>query len=816
MTTKGILRGVLTASATLCGCLPVSVYAETMPLAEILNWQPRNNICYGVFLDPKEVANTVATKSLDQSPMNISADNTAQLSLGGQSTLSGNVTIHQPGRLLRADKATFDRNATTKTIDRIDLTGNVRYFEQKQELAGQHILINPNQREVNLWDGAYRMQRDYSPIPLSAWGTAKKAQHSPQHLAIQEATYSTCPLCPAPLWQLRAKKLDLNHEKGTATAKHVILKIKQVPLLYWPYLSFSIDKQRKSGFLLPTPGDNGKGGFTLDIPYYLNLAPNYDAIISPTFYSNRGVQLNVSTRYLTQNSTGRFSLSFLPHDYEFAIMKQEKLDSQNDDPIDWPFLSRLENASEFRKEFSLQDTTKFNQNITATATINYVSDDYYLQDFGSSPNDQNSDQLLNEADFHYADDHWDFLSRLQYHQTLHPLNSSAEDQYSRLPQLTLHGDWLFGQNHPHIGLNTEFIYFDHRKDFFTEESIVTGTRLDVRPGVALPFKTPYAFLTPRVDVEGTFYSLNNQTPGLETNITRTLPISTVDSGLFFERTTLLQGQPYTQTLEPRAYYVYIPHTNQYDIPLFDTDLPTFTYQQLFTPNRFSGYDRINDANQLTVALTTRFLDPATSEEYFSAILATEIYFHSREVCLTPNCNDDPLVRSETSPIIGAINYHFYKPWYAVANVVWDPSDQHVTTTNVHMQYKGDNNRLFSVGYDFVRYGDFKVGARSQDLSRLDVAIALPITERWHALANVNYNISHSHPQFLLTGLEYQSCCFALRAIASRSLIDQALTETTSYDNRYYLQINLKGLGNVNNGNPHSIISDRLPGYHDWF
>ncbi len=804
-------------SAAFCGCALTAALAQKMPLTELLNWQPRpQNICYGVFIDPVEVAKTPTSAGVDQSPMTISADNPATLSLKGQSTLSGNVTINQPGRLLRANQATFNRNPKTQTIDRIQLSGNVRYFEAQQELAGQEVLIIPDQRQLSLWDGAYRMNRDFQQQLLTAWGSAKWAQNRPNNLKIQEATYSTCPLCPAPVWQLRAKNLDLDKKAGVGVAKHVSLQIKNVPIVYWPYLSFPIDKRRKSGFLLPTPGQNDKDGFILEAPYYLNLAPNYDALLKPIWYSNRGIQFNASARYLGVNSHGVIGASFLPNDNEFASMQHDKLSEPNFDPIAQPYLGRLANASDNRKQASMQYFNQFTPKISTDLTLNYVSDDYYLIDFGHNPIEKNSDQLLNQANFRYADNHWDFLSRLQVHQTLHPLGSDAKDPYERLPQLNLRGDWLFEQNHPHVWLNSEFVYFDHRRDFLTDTPYVTGERLDISPGMELPLKNAYAYFTPHLEVEGTLYWLENQKKNEPDKIFRMLPITTVDTGLFFERTQFFGSQRFTQTLEPRAYYVYIPFTNQNDIPLFDTDLPTFTYQQLFIPNRFSGYDRINDANQITLALTTRFLKSDDGSERFSAILASQIYFHPREVCLTPDCHNDPLLNNHTSPLIGAVNYHFSHEWYAIANVVWDPSDQRITTTNAHLHYQGEKNRLLTLGYDYVRNGDEKVGARSQDLSRLDVAIAYPLTERLQILGNWNYNISHSHPQFILAGLEYQGCCLALRGIVSRTLIDQSLTEENTFDNRYYIQINFKGLTTVGNSNPNSMLKDRLPGYHDWF
>ena len=810
-------RFILCATAAFCGCALIGAQAQKLSLGELLNWKPRpQNICYGVFLDPTEVANTVATKGIDQSPMSITSSNPATLSLNGQSTLSGNVTINQPGRLLRANKATFNRNPKTQTIDRIELSGNVRYFEQHQELAGQRVLIIPNDHALSLWDGAYRMKRDAAQQPLTAWGTAKWAQNLPKQLKIQEATYSTCPLCTAPIWQLHASKLDLDKEAGVGVAKHVSLHIKNVPILYWPYLSFPIDKRRKSGFLLPTPGHNDKDGFILEAPYYWNIAPNYDAQLTPILYSNRGVQLNGSFRYLGPHSRGMMGASFLPHDQVFAEMQDHETDTPDPDSFNQPFIGRLDNASTNRKQLSLHHANQFLPSISTDVTLNYVSDDYYLQDFGHNPIEKNSDQLLNQANFRYADNHWDFLSRLQIHQTLHPLDSDAKDPYERLPQLNLRGDWLFEQNYPHLWVNSEFIYFDHRRDFLTDLPVVTGQRLDIRPGIELPLKNAYAYFTPHIDVEGTFYSLHHQAPGTQDYIARVLPITTIDTGLFFERTQFFGSQRFTQTLEPRAYYVYIPLTNQNDIPLFDTDLPTFTYQQLFIPNRFSGYDRINDANQITLALTTRFLKPDNGSERFSATLASQLYFHHREVCLTPDCHNDPLINNNASPLIGAVNYHFSNQWYAIANIVWDPSDQRLTTANSHLHYQGEGNRLLTLGYDYVRDGDEKLGARSQDLSRFDVAVALPITERLEFLGNLNYNISHSHPQFYLLGLEYQSCCFALRGIISRTLIEQSMSEETTFDNRYYVQINFKGLSTVGNSNPNSMLKDRLPGFHDWF
>lgn len=806
---------------TLCNSVLTSAHAQKLPLAEILNWQPQpNNICYGVFVDPKEVANTKPMASINQSPMNVTSNNPTTFSLKGESTISGKVTIQQPGRLLQAEHVTFNRNPKTQSIDKIELRENVRYFEQKQELAGQHVIMKPDQQETNLWDGAYRFYRDALPHPLTAWGTAKQAQNLPNELKIQQATYSTCPLCIKPLWKLQAKQLDIKKEEGIGVANHVSLNIKNVPVVYWPYLSFPIDKRRKSGFLLPTPGHNNKDGFILEVPYYCNLAPNYDALFTPILYSNRGLQLNANIRYLFPHSKGFMHASFLPSDNVFANMKKEELDNPDEDRITKQFLHTLANDSDNRLKLALQNTSEYSQKMESSVIINFVTDDYYLQDFGHNPTDKNSDQLLNQANFNYSDNHWDFLSRLQLHQTLHPIDSSTKDQYARLPQLDLHGDWLFGKNYPHTWVNSEFIYFDHRRDFMTHRLVVTGQRLDVSPGVELPLKTEYAYFTPRIDMEGTAYWLHDEAHEFhhESNnsITRLLPITTIDAGLFFERTHSLGNSKFTQTLEPRAYYVYIPYTNQNDIPLFDTDLPTFTYQQLYIPNRFSGIDRINDANQVTVGLTTRFLDQNDGDERLSASLATQWYFQERKVCLTPDCRNDPLINNHTSPLIGALNYQINKAWSAVANVVWDPSDQRMTTTNTHLHYHDAKNRLFSCGYDYVRDGDPKLGARSQDLSRLDIAFALPITERWHILANWNYNLSHSHPQFALAGFEYQSCCFALRAIASRTMIDQSLTEDTLFDNRYYIQINLKGLTTVGNSNPNSILKDRLPGFRDLF
>lgn len=803
---------------TLCALLGCPI-THAANLCEILNWQPDpSNICEGYFLDPPTVAHQLPKNVISESVTTLHAQGTSTFTLHGESQLTKNVNISQPGRLLRANTARVRTDPKTEKISTIDLRGNVRYNEMHKELAGEHILIDLPNNKISLWDGAYRLERPSALRNLQSWGTAKTVQSQNKIITIERASYTTCPLCQAPLWQLKAKDLSIDQNKGKAVGHNVTLEIKNVPVLYTPYISYSINKERKTGFLIPTFSYNHHDGATITQPYYLNLAPNYDATLTPIEFQLRGFAMNGEFRYLTQQGSGNFYAAIIPYDQEFSHFQQLQLTTPEIDPATLPYVNKLESSSTTRWQIASDQGAMFTKNFNYTLVANWVSDDYYMQDFGQGPRNTNANNLLNQLNFNYDDQYWHLLARAQSYLTLHPLYcNSTGNQYNRLPQLEADGDWLTGCNSPHYILNTQYINFDQRRNFVTNETVVTGQRLNVHPGLALPLQNAYAFFTPRADLDYTFYSLRDLTPETPQKISRFVPISTVDAGLFYDRQIQCLNTHFTQTLEPRAYYVYIPNREQDEIPLFDTYLPTFSYEQLFKPNRYTGLDRINSANELTLALSSRFLNTEDGSEKLMLLVAMQYYFQAQVLNMgIADTSDSYNNNSTVSPIIAAANYHFTPQTWGIINYVWDPDSALTTSANAYLYFHGPDNRVFSLGYDFVRGGDEYTGDPSSDLSRFDIMLATGISEHWTVLGNFNYNVSHNHTQYGLIGLEYQGCCFAFRSLASRTIINESAEANNNYDNRFYIQLDLKGLATVSNTSPETIISTRLPGYRDYF
>ncbi|MDQ2994547.1 MAG: LPS assembly protein LptD, partial [Pseudomonadota bacterium] len=740
------IKKILTLS-TLLGC-SATCYANNV--SAMLNWQPDpNNICLGNFIDPPAVATHTPTAPIAKSVTTIDTKAPSSFSLTNESKLSGDVRISQPGRLLRANTASIQRDPENKNITTIDLRGNVRYNEMQKELAGEHVTIDLPNEKISLWQGAYRMQRPNLFRPLQAWGTAQYIQQQHKIITIDRATYTTCPLCETPLWQLKAQQLAIDQNQGKAVGHDVTFEVANVPIFYTPYISYSIDRQRKSGFLLPLLAYNHHDGATIMQPYYLNLAPNYDATLMPIEYQLRGFAMNGEFRFLTQHSFGKLIATIIPYDQEFSRYQDLERNLPLTDPSSAPYITLLENSSTTRWHIAGEQSAQFNNNISTSLIANWVSDSYYLQDFGHGPHESNSNTLLNQLNFNYNDDYWRLLARTQVDQTLHPLHdNSTRNQYNRLPQLTAEGDWVTGSNRPRYLLNAEYINFDQQRNFVTRDVVVSGQRANLRPGIALPMENAYAFFTPRLDLDLTYYWLRDIEPGTPEQIARFLPLTTLDTGLFFDRTMQWLGTHYTQTLEPRAYYVFIPNTFQDDLPQFDTFLPTFTYEQLFKPNRYTGIDRINNANELTVALTSRFLDANDGSEKLLLLLATQFYFEDKIVNMGISDPSDSYTNNTVvSPIIAAMNYHYNHYWSSMLNYVWDLESQLTTSANAYIYFRSPNNHLFAIGYDFVHAGDQYIDEPGDDLSRIDVMLATNITEHWSVLGNFNYNLSHNHPQY---------------------------------------------------------------------
>lgn len=794
-------------------------------IAEILGWTVDENIpiCNGSYIEPEEISLYPKPKPAGTAPVTVTATNPVFFSQYGESVISGNVKVNEEGREVTADEMRFTRDKTTGKLSTSNLFGSVHLREYGKLIVAKTGHWDFATKNITLNNTIYRMATPTLSGNLDAWGKSPQIVRNERGvIKLTNATYSTCP-ANNNSWKLWANKVDLDKNTGRGTAENSVLYLHSVPVLYFPYINFPIDKRRKSGFLYPSIGFTD-GYFDTSLPYYFNLAPNYDLTVTPRYMSNRGLLTEGLFNYLTPTNNGHVDLYYIPHDTGFATFREDAetkyKPSRN--------LSQLENADNYRGLFSLQNLATYNQHWTSSLDVNYATDNYFLQDFGTSNVEKDDDQLLNQLDLKYSDENWNFLGRLQEFQTLNTVtqSSNAEYQYRKLPQLDLNGDFPEQKYGLDYQANAEFVNFDfdHKTNPNTGDLVPIGARANLQPGISLPYSFAGGYVTPGLQLQHTMYNLDNNVDEdnnpISNNITRTLPIFTVDSGLYLNRdvTFFSKGDHYIQTLEPRLYYLYVPKTNQDDIPLFDTSLSTFNYDQLFLNNRFSGLDRTGDANQISLGLTTRFLDGFSAEEKLRASIGAIYQFQRHQICITSDdCNDDPLVDNQVSPVVAELQYDMTKNWSATANAAWDTPEHNLNNGDFTIKYKDDDKHIASISYQYVKDGDTVADdPDNTNLQRINLATSWPVWERWNLLANWNYNISHSHPETYFYGVEYDNCCWAARLVASQTYIGLDENDSRTYDRAVYLQFLLKGLGSAGTSDAGSILTGQIPYYNDRF
>jgi LPS-assembly protein len=817
-------------------------------IAQQLGWieEKTLNRCGGYYLEP---AFTYSEASAKKHLIEINSDQTL-FAQHGTSVLDGNITVAQQGQEITANKGYLYRDQATGKISTVDLFGHVNLREPESLIIAKKAHLDLKNKRQKLDDIYYRtavysnantrpttperkeLQQSRKIVQLSAWGEAHEfSKDEPGIFKFSKASYSTCPP-NTNIWHIEASQIELNKNTGRGVAKHAKLYIKKVPVFYAPYLNFPIDNRRQTGFLFPGFGSSNKFGPYLQTPFYWNLAPNYDTTITPLIMAKRGIQINDLFRYLSPSSAGQLTLSVTPNDRAFKNLQsasQSKYQYVNDPTVQGN-LHRLENANDSRGSFAWQDHTRFNDHWSGNVDYNYVTDDYYLRDFGHNLNEVTENQLLQEADVNYRGQNWNFTTRVQQYQTLHPVDAltATQNQYNRFPQLVLNADYpdqAFGLDY---FVENELTHFDVRSNPGSDTKTPVGKRLHTQPGISLPLNWPALYITPRAQMALTKYELGDVSNLMSKNTGRALPLLDLSTGMYFDRDFSFFGKETRQTLEPQLYYLYVPYHNQSQIPVLDTTTNTLTYDQLFVSNRFSGLDRIGDANQVSLGLTTRFIDRNTGFERIRAGLAEIIYFKKRQVTIctidNPNCLDASTLRDNQlrrSPLVGVINYQFNPKWTLTGNSIWNTQLNQMDNQSVALQYHPDGVRLINLGYNFVRNGDIQQNlaptSNGNNLKQLDISFAWPIAKNWSTIGRWTKSVNEGHFQNLIYGIQYDSCCWAARFVGGRTFTNlDVITGTPQYDNQVYFQFALRGLGNFGSGDPTQYVSSNIGGYNTNF
>lgn len=649
----------------------------------------------------------------------------------GTWNLKGAVTVKQGNRELRTKDAVYDPKTQTLTTRH-----EVEYSDPTMKVRGKAAEMAPA-------GGATFEGAQFELPARPARGSAERiSATSDGNLSLDGVRYTSCPIGNDD-WVFRASDIDIDQQAGMGTARRVRLDFKGVPILYTPFLTFPASAQRKTGLLYPVFGTSSRSGTQIGAPWYWNIAPEYDLTLLPTWYSRRGARLDSEFRYLSPLGHGVLSANYLPDDKAFGGS---------------------------RNLVSFVDQSDFSSHLRLTTDAQQSSDTRWFEDFGLGPEGTSQSYLSRATSLTYLDDTWLATARLQNFQTMDTRIDRLDRPYTLLPQIGVHAN-LPNQA---FGLTMRF---DGEFSNFQRSDGVTGMRLDLAPEFRMPLRGAGVYLEPAASWRFTTYDLNDTAPGVDRRMSRSLPIFSLDAGLGFERNWGSHGQRLL-TFEPRFMYLYVPYRNQDDLPVFDTTQADLNLVQLFRDNRYVGTDRISNANQVSIGVTSRLLDTGSGQQFISATVGQAFYFEQPRVTL-PGM---PLNDTNASDIVAELGLTAYRNWNVRMGVQWDPGDRRSEKGDVSIQYRPANDRVVNFGYRF----------RRDNLEQLDGSVAWPISDKWSAYGRMVYSLEDKATLDRFVGFEYRACCWRLRFVTRRYVSNREGT----VDSSYMLQLELNGLASV--------------------
>ena len=671
-------------------------------------------------------------------------------------TLNGDTTISYQNRVLTAEDAQYN-----------PLTGEVS-VDGELSFIGEGIRIESTNAVIDMDDNLFSTENSLYEFDVNgrrANGVAEHmARNAEGHFSLNGATYSTCPPGDKS-WYIRAKKLRLYPDEGVGTARNLSLIFKGVPVLVVPTFSFPIGPKRKTGFLAPIFARGDNTGFELHLPWYWNIRPNLDATFVPRFTSKRGPQLQSEFRYLNRQGSWQ---------------------------IDHEYMNDRERNEKKRAFTQLRHQGRFGSFWTSEINASRVSDEDYFTDLGDSLQLASITHLDRRADLRFERGPITALARLQSYQTVDENIDASERPYQRLPQLTARWETPKDELGVRASADAELVYFNRNNS-------INGSRFDIQPRISLPVSGDSWFVTPSAGYRFSTYSLDGTRDQLPSRQSRNLTTFSLDSGLFFDRATDNKGS--VQTLEPRLFYLRVPYVNQSEIPLFDSSELDFNISQLFRENRFSGADRVADANQLSAALTTRFIDGENGRELLRGSIGQIVYFEDRRVALEGTDIDT----GKSSDIVGEVSAELPSQWFARGQMQWNPDNNSTVRGSVLLGYRPDEDRILNFAHRTVNTGS------SAETEQLDFSMLWPISNSLRVAGRWNFSLDADRSLESLLGIEYDSCCWAVRFAARRFISDNG----EDHETNLYLEFVLKGLAPLGQDYG-ALLENAILGYRDQY
>lgn len=742
----------------------------------------------------------------------------------------------QPGRLVFEHQVRLDHQehhieaehaevvidpGDRSNIHSVHAQGNVRYLSHDLQIWADAMDLDVRTSFVHLIQTRYRL------YPFSLRGTARqiRSQDNRQNLIFEDAQYTTCP--PGNnSWSLSAGHMVLNRNKETVVLKHAVLRLFHVPVFYVPHLSINLNKSRKSGWLFPHVSQSSDSGIHFSIPYYFNLAPHYDLLITPKIIQQRGLGANTLFRYSGTQDNSHLQVNALLADRHYRYFRRKhRIVHPNITEDTDPRLRHL--TGTHRHAFSWQHQHAFSPQWMASVDWNSVSDDNYFADFGN-PLSQNATDRVHQR-FEVTHDTSNLSARLnvEHNQRLHAYAAGSRSElYSRLPQLEMHTT----QPWPWAGLMhhaaAESTYFSRPRDPNTQLAATQGWRNHLRTSHAHTFPTPWVTVTPLLGLDITHYDLrlgptdrNNLKPD---TITRTVPMYQIDAESTYKlEQTVLGLSPW---LEPHVMYLYVPYRNQNNNPVFDTGQLSFSQSLLFRDNRFTGFDRLGDAHQLSAQITSRLMDQVAYEEWLRLSLGQIFYFKDRQVTLcdqstSPTClsSENPYHQDRHSGLIGEVNTQFPGPWSSQWIAEWHPSYHTMMRYSFNVSYHNtQHQKIANVGHQYLRSDPPRQTATSTTpLRQSYLSTYWPLARHWHALGRWQHNHAEHYNIDLLAGLEYDTCCLSIQLVGGRTRNPSNSAGDSGvprYQNALYFQLMLKGLSSITLHQTDRRLREAIEGY----
>jgi LPS-assembly protein len=742
----------------LCLAVSAAVQAEEAPKANWLLCRNPSTLPMFTGLDLQGAVRENAPTDVDADSLDVKDKETT--------IFAGNVQMLHGDQFLATDKVSFSHAS-----EQFQTQGQVRYQDKAIRLTAETAVGDQKQDKLDLGDVHYQLNEQ------TGNGTAVRAEMSGPVGLLTQATYSTCPPNQRQ-WEFAAGRISINDKNKRGVAHNVTLRLGKVPVLWLPVISFPTDDKRRTGMLAPTIGRDDRNGLDLKLPLYLNLAPNYDATLTPRWLSKRGLMLGGEFRYLGARSQAQFNGTFLPDD-----------DLSHGD----------------RSFSSFEASTTLNRHWYFATHLNNVSDRSYFNDFGDSIASTSISLLGSDIGMYGRGKFWSASLSAESWQIASPLLQDGDEPYRRLPRLQASAAkplsrWF------EAGLDLEAVRFDHDAlDAANPANLVRydgGNRVDLKPWIRARLGGAAWFVTPQLAWRYTAYNSLAGTlvdNGADTSATRSVPIASVDAGAYFERNFHWHDGDYIQTLEPRLYDLRVPYRDQTDLPVFDTRELTFGWTSLFRDNRFGGADRQADANQLALALTTRVLRADDGSERLTAGVGRITYFDAPRVRLL---DSDPFLPSDGSAWIANLGISLSDWWSLGFTHQWDSEGRRTDLSSVHTQLRLHQGTIVNLAYRYRRPSD-----NLPALEQTDFSFVVPVNRNWNLYGRWNYSLHDNQTIEALGGFEWKSCCVAVRLLGR-----QYIRSADSRENLgLYLEIELNGLGSFGRDTAR-LLDDAILGY----